>query len=89
MEIKRVGTNSPIQTESKRTIENKKGFSQNFNFARQQKSEQELKKMLDDINKKGNRLAITKCYADVKAYKRMIKEYLKSVLEYMYSVKRI
>ncbi|MBD5586030.1 DUF327 family protein [Clostridium botulinum] len=88
MEIKRVGTNSPIQTESKRTIENKKGFSQNFNFARQQKSEQELKKMLGDINKKGNRLAITKCYADVKAYKRMIKEYLKSVLEYMYSVKK-
>ncbi|RHW54478.1 DUF327 family protein, partial [Clostridium botulinum] len=32
--------------------------------------------------------AITKCYADVKAYKRMIKEYLKSVLEYMYSVKK-
>ncbi|WP_045517481.1 YaaR family protein, partial [Clostridium sporogenes] len=26
--------------------------------------------------------------ADVKAYKRMIKEYLKSVLEYMYSVKK-
>ncbi|EJP6473591.1 YaaR family protein [Clostridium sp. FAM 1755] len=88
MEIKRVGTNAPIQTENKRTIENRKGFSQSFNFARQQKSEQELKNMMDNINKKGNRLAVTKCYADVKAYKKMIKEYLKSVLEYMYSVKK-
>jgi len=88
LEIKRVGTNAPIQTENKRTIENRKGFSQSFNFARQQKSEQELKNMMDNINKKGNRLAVTKCYADVKAYKKMIKEYLKSVLEYMYSVKK-
>ncbi len=44
--------------------------------------------MMENINKKGNRLAVTKCYADVKAYKKMIKEYLKSVLEYMYSVKK-
>ncbi|WP_251862494.1 YaaR family protein [Clostridium sp. Marseille-Q2269] len=88
MEIKRVGSNSPIQSENKRSVENKRGFSQNFNFARQKKSEQELKNMLDSIKKKGNRLAITKCYADVRAYKRMIKEYLKSVLEYMYSVKK-
>ncbi|MCR1934602.1 YaaR family protein [Clostridium tepidum] len=88
MEIKRVRTNAPMQTENKRTIGNRKEFSQSFNFARQQKSEQELKNMMDNINKKGNRLAITKCYADVKAYKKMIKEYLKSVLEYMYSVKK-
>ncbi len=52
MEIKRVGTNSPIQTENKRTIENKKGFSQNFNFARQQKSEQELKKNVGGYKQK-------------------------------------
>src|SRR3712207_4709274 len=44
--------------------------------------------MLEDIKKKGNRLVITKCYADVAAYKRMIKEYLESVLSYMYGVKK-
>ncbi|GAA0739453.1 YaaR family protein [Clostridium oceanicum] len=88
MEIKRVGNNSPIHSENIRTVDTKKDFSQSFNFARQQKSEQELKEMLDSIKKKGNRLVITKCYADVKAYKKMIKEYLQSVLEHMYKVKK-
>ena len=44
--------------------------------------------MLDEIKKKGNRLSITKCYADVRSYKNMIKEYLESVLNYMYNVKK-
>lgn len=44
--------------------------------------------MLEDIKKKGNRLVITKCYADVVAYKKIIKEYLESVLDYMYRVKQ-
>jgi uncharacterized protein YaaR (DUF327 family) len=87
VEINRVRRNSPIKTE-KRNISGKKDFSQNFNFARQHKSEEQLKKMLDEIKKKGNRLTITKCYADVKAYKRMIKEYLESVMKYMYKVEK-
>ena len=44
--------------------------------------------MFDSIKKKGNRLAITKCYSDVKSYKKMIKDYLESVLNHMYSVKK-
>lgn len=88
MEIKRVGGNSPIRTEDKRTIGNKKDFSQSFNFAREHKNEEELKKMLEDIKKKGSRLVITKCYADVRAYKNLIKEYLNSILSHMYSVKK-
>lgn len=87
MEISRVGRNSPVASEKKQ-VSVKKDFSQNFNFAREHKSEQELKDMQDEIKKKGNRLSITKCYADVKAYKNMIKEYLSSVLEHMYSVKK-
>lgn len=87
MEISRVGRNSPITSEKKQTAI-KKDFSQNFSFAREQKSEQELKNMQDEIKKKGNRLSITKCYADVKAYKKMIREYLSSVLEHMFSVKK-
>lgn len=87
MEISRVGRNSPITSEKKQMAV-KKDFSQNFSFARQQKSEQELKDMQDEIKKKGNRLSITKCYADVKAYKKMIKEYLSSVLEHMFSIKK-
>ncbi len=88
MEIKRVGRNSPVKSEEKKNVEVKKDFSQNFNFARDRRSEEELKKMFEDIKKKGNRLIITKCYSDVRAYKNMIKEYLNSVLTYMYNVKK-
>lgn len=88
MEIKRIGSNSPIRSEDKRTIGNRKEFSQSFNFARERKNEEELKKMLEDIKKKGSRLSITKCYSDVKAYKNMIKDYLNSILTHMYNIKK-
>jgi uncharacterized protein YaaR (DUF327 family) len=85
LEINRLGRNIPVSTE-KKVVSNKKDFSQNFSFARQQRSEEQLKEMLEDIKKKGNRLAVTKCYGDVRAYKRLIQQYLKSVLDYMYSI---
>lgn len=87
MEISPIGRNTPVTSE-KKVVGNKKNFSQSFNFAQHKKSEEQLKKMLEDIKKKGNRLVITKCYADVAAYKRNIKEYLESVLQYMYSIKK-
>lgn len=87
MEISRVGRTSSVPSE-KKSVSLKKDFSQSFNSQMGKKSEQQLKEMLDNIKKKGNRLAITKCHVDVKAYKRMIKEYLESVLNYMYGVKK-
>lgn len=87
MEINRVGNRTKISNE-KQSISVKKDFSKNFSFARQQKSEEELKKLLKDIKSKGNRLIVSKCYADVKAYKNLISEYLKSVLDYMYKVEK-
>lgn len=87
MEISGIHRNASVKKESK-TITTKKDFSRSFNFSQQRRSEEELKQMQDDIKKKGNRLAITKCFADVKAYKNLIKEYLQSVLTYMYSVKK-
>lgn len=87
MEISRVRRGTPISTE-KKVITSKKDFSQSFSFAHQRKSEQQLKQMIEDIKKKGNRLVVTKCYGDVAAYKRMIKEYLESILSYMYGVKK-
>jgi len=87
VEISRI--NGRTQINSKRNVvSSKKSFSQSFSFAQQKKSEQQLKQMLEDIKKKGNRLVITKCYADVVAYKKIIKEYLESVLDYMYRVKQ-
>lgn len=87
MEINRVNRSMAVSGE-KKAISGKKDFSHNFNFARQQKSEEELRKMIEDIRKKGSRLVVTKCYTDVKVYKRMIQEYLKSVLEHMYGVRK-
>ncbi|MCJ7690574.1 MAG: YaaR family protein [Clostridiaceae bacterium] len=87
MEISRSRRNSPVVTD-KKAVSSKMDFSQNFSFARQQKSEQQLKDIMEDIKKKGNRLCITKCFADVKAYKNLIKEYLESVLKHMYEVKK-
>ena len=87
MEISRARRNS-IVTPDKKTVSSKNDFSQNFSFARQKKSEQQLKDMMDNIKKKGNRLSITKCFSDVKAYKNLIKEYLDSVLKHMFEVKK-
>lgn len=87
MEISRTRRNSPVSSD-KKTVTNKKDFSQNFSFARQKKSEEQLKDMMDDIKRRGNRLSITKCFADVRSYKNLIREYLESVLKHMYEVKK-
>ncbi|WP_368490204.1 YaaR family protein [Clostridium sp. BJN0013] len=87
MEISRIGRSSAPSSKNK-SMTIKKDFSQSFNSQMGKKSEQELKNMFDNIKKKGNRLSITKCYADVKIYKKMIQEYLESVLKYMYNVKK-
>ncbi|ATD54763.1 YaaR family protein [Clostridium chauvoei] len=87
MEIGRVNRKSLIKQERRITSE-KKDFSQSFNQARERKSEEQLKKMIEDIKKRGNRLVITKTYGDVVAYKKMIKEYLESILNFMYDTKR-
>ena len=87
MEISRVGRNSPVQGE-KKAISSKNDFSQNFSFSREKRNQEQLQEMMDVIKKKGNRLVVTKCYADVRAYKNSIREYLKSVLAYMYGIKK-
>ncbi|WP_017413246.1 YaaR family protein [Clostridium tunisiense] len=87
MEISKIRRSTPVKQEGV-SISSKSDFTRNFNFARQQKSEEELKQMFKNIKNKGNRLAVSKCYADVRAYKRAIKEYLESMLAFMYSVKK-
>ena len=68
-------------------INAKKEFSQNFNDAKDRKSNEELQKMIKDIKSKGDRLILNKSYGDVRAYKRLIKDYLKEVLAHMYKIK--
>lgn len=87
MEIGRINRKNIINQERK-IVSEKKDFSQSFNQARDRKSEEQLKNMIEDIHKKGNRLVVTKTYGDVIAYKKMIKEYLESILKYMYDTKK-
>lgn len=88
LEISRIKRNTPVASEDKKGIGAKKDFSQSFSFARDRRNEEQLKQMQEDIKKKGNRLSVTKCYSDVQAYKKLIKEYLKSVLTHMYQVNK-
>ena len=87
MEIGRINRKELIKQERK-ILSTKKDFSQSFSQAKERKSEEELKQMIEDINKKGNRLVATKIYGDVIAYKKMIKEYLESILKFMYDTKK-
>ncbi|ACD21813.1 DUF327 family protein [Clostridium botulinum] len=86
MEIGRVRSGN-VSTERK-IVSEKKDFSQSFNHARDRKSEEQLRKLMDDIKKRGNKLVLTKTYVDVVMYKKMIKEYLESILKFMYDTKK-
>ena len=87
MEISRVGKGRNVSS-GRIKRDTKKDFSQSFSFAREKKDQEYLNGLLEDIKKRGNRLVVTKCYADVRAYNRLIKEYLEGVLQSMYSLKK-
>lgn len=86
MEIGRVRRGS-VSSERK-VVSEKKDFSQSFSRERERKSEEQLNEMIDDIKKRGNKLVLTKTYVDVVMYKKMIKEYLESILKFMYDTKK-
>ena len=87
MEIGRINRKSPVK-QDRRVVSEKKDFSQSLNQAKERKSEEQLNQMIEEIHKKGNRLVITKTYGDVIAYKKLIKEYLESILKFMYDTKK-
>lgn len=87
MEVRRINRKGIIQQDRK-VLSEKKDFSQSFNHAKERRSEEQLREMIEEIHKKGNRLLVTKTYGDVIAYKKMIKEYLESILKFMYNTKK-
>lgn len=86
MEIGRVRRGTV--TAERKVVSEKKDFSQSFSRERHRKSEEQLNKMIDDIKKRGSKLITTKTYVDVIMYKKMIKEYLESILKFMYETKK-
>lgn len=90
MEISRtnVAMNNKASINKEVKVGEKKEFSQSFNQAKERKDNEALKKLIENIKKGGNKLIITKSYGDVRAYKRLIKEYLENILPYIYSTKK-
>lgn len=86
MEIGRVRRGAV--TSERKIVSEKKDFSQSFSQERHKRSEEQLNKMIEDIKKRGSKLVTTKTYVDVVMYKRMIKEYLESILKFMYETKK-
>lgn len=79
-----------IQTKS--SIKEKKveglKFSTMLDLENKEQTEQELKKMLDDIEIIGKRLASTRSLKDAKEYKQKIQEYLSFVVKNAYKLKK-
>lgn len=79
----KINTNIGIEITNNKS---KSSFSDAMNMSKRSKSVDEIRQYIEEIKKKGNRLVLTQTYADVKSYKNSIKEYLKSVVEHMYSL---
>lgn len=73
---------------NKTVLSNQHNFSDSFNEAYKSKTKEELQEYINEIKKKGNRLTITQNYVDVLNYKKLIKDYLKAVVDYTYSLNK-
>ncbi|MEG2017032.1 MAG: YaaR family protein [Clostridium sp.] len=71
-----------------KSIGTKGGFSDNLAKSYKSATKEELEAYIKDIKKKGNRLVITKTYADVKSYKDTIKSYLRTIVDYTYALNK-
>ena len=54
MEIGRVTRSTITTTDDKKVVTGRKSFSQSFGREKERKSQEQLKKMCDDIKKRGN-----------------------------------
>lgn len=81
----KVGGNMKLKD---KPISNKGGFSDNLEKSYKSATKEELENYIKEIKKKGNRLVVTKTYADVKNYKETIKNYLRTVVDYTYALNK-
>lgn len=87
MKIESFNIDSKINLKNK-LLSNKKDFSGSFNDTYKSKTKEEIQNYINEIKKKGNRIAITQNYVDVLSYKSLIKDYLKAVVDYTYSLNK-
>lgn len=87
MRVRSVGVEVTQSIESKQNKE-KADFSQSFNQANKFKTKEELDLYIKEIKTIGQKIVATQNYSDVVQYKKVIKGYLKSIVDYMYSVNK-
>lgn len=87
MKVGNIGLNPNINIESKNN-KSKLDFSDSFNQTSKSKTKEELELYIKEIKNTGNRLAVTQNYTDVVKYKKVIKSYLKSIVDYVYELNK-
>lgn len=87
MKIEGLNVSRSMKLQEK-SIGTKGRFSDNLAKSYRSATKEELEEHIKDIKKKGNRLVITKTYADVKSYKDTIKSYLRTVVDYTYALNK-
>lgn len=87
MKVEGIKVSRNIELKDK-NISNKGDFSDNLMKSYKSATKEELESYIKEIKKKGNRLVVTKTYADVKNYKDTIKDYLNTVVEYTYTLNK-
>ena len=86
MKVEQVGINRNINTIENRGNKQKSSFNDSFNLANRFKSKEEIELYIKEIKSIGEKVVATQNYSDVVNYKKAIKTYLKSVVDYMYSL---
>ncbi|WP_195937880.1 YaaR family protein [Romboutsia sp. 1001713B170131_170501_G6] len=87
MKVRNIGLNKSINIESKGKKE-KLDFEENFNQRNRLKNKEELEVYMKEIKNIGEKLVATKNYSDIIDYKKAIKNYLKSAVDYVYSLNK-
>ncbi|PBE92771.1 hypothetical protein BGU34_10460 [Clostridioides difficile] len=85
MNIDKLNISPSINMEDKKLKESNK-FSDKLNSLKQSSSLEDIKRNLESVKKAGERLVLTQNYGDISIYKNAVKEYLKSVVDNMYSL---
>lgn len=90
MKVEQLSLNRNINTIENKGIKQKSSFNDSFNDSFNQanifKSKEEIESYIREIKLIGDRVVATQNYNDVLNYKKVIKSYLRSVVDYMYSL---
>ena len=87
MRVGNISHNRDLKVENKNN-KGKVNFNETLSLASKLKTKEELDLQMNEIKQAGEKLVVTKSYGDVVQYKKLIKDYLKSVVDYMYDLNK-